>query len=387
MCGIFGLVSRYNSGFFKDHVALLQDMAICGQLRGVHGSGFFSVSKEGKQDWVKIGDNAQRLLNTKEYDTFIENTFRTGLACVGHNRFATKGDHSTPNAHPFKHKHIMLVHNGMVTNTDLDKNKVKVDSHSFTKDIANEGDAWKDVLTNATGAFCFVWHDHKLNKLLIYRNHERPMSMYRSDAMYIFASEKGMAHWLGARRGMKMDSIEIKPEVLYSFDMNLESGNRGRELMEEPLPLKKGYSVYSNYSHYERAHNDDYNSRPGWKNGIYTPPAISFTPGGTVAKKQLHNKKVGETILFSLYDETSEGLGASHIWKYTGILEEDGVTDNIDIYFLTKNRAKEWMDMPLLAGTICSVHADGVIQVKSKTVVEVESETVVSQKQIGRAHV
>jgi hypothetical protein len=388
MCGIFGLVSRTNFGFNQQHIDLLQDMAVCGQLRGTHGTGFFSSNKEGKEDWVKIGGSTGKLLPTKEYSTFINNAINNGLCVVGHNRFATRGDHSTDNAHPFKHKHIMLVHNGLVTSTDMEKNKVKVDSHSFTKDLANAGDDWKELLSNTKGAFCFVWHNTKLNRLFIYRNEDRPMSMYESDANYLFASERGMVHWLGARRNYKMEYVEIKPEVLYSFDMSTKYTGAFRKVEEEALPLKKNYKVYSNqydgYGYDNVTATNDWRARGTWKNGIWQPPSTHLTTTvtrGTVAKKYNHDKKVGEAVLFSLYDEAAQGLvNSPNEWKYTGVLEEDGFSENIDVIFLTKNRSAKWLDCPLLTGIICNIHPDGTIQVKTRTVEEVESTTVITQK-------
>ena len=375
MCGIWGLVAKNPNGFYKDHIDLAQNMLLCGQLRGTHGTGMFLVDKEGNPEYLKIGGNAQQLMDTKEFNPFMSRVLQKGTILVGHNRFATKGDHSTPNAHPFQYKQITLVHNGTVTSTDLEKNKVKVDSHSFTKDIANADD-FKEHLQLTRGAFCFVWYNKKLNKLLIYRNDERPLSMFEADNSFIFASEGNMVRWLAGRKNIKHDYREIKPEVLYSFDMSV---NGPKKIEEEPLPKKfhyySGYTPPATPPWRDTSHKNGY-----WRNGMfheYNPPPLSLVPKLPAPAKPTggitHGKKVGDNILFSLYDEAERGVGSSKVWEYQGILEEDGSTANVEVVFVTKNRDATWLDKPLLCGTICSVYPDGTLQVKTKSVEEVET--------------
>jgi predicted glutamine amidotransferase len=388
MCGIWGLVAKHSNGFYKDHVGLAEDMLLCGQLRGMHGTGMFMVNKDGQPEYLKIGGNAQKLMDDKEFNPYMNKVLQTGVAIVGHNRFATRGDHTTPNAHPFYYKNITLVHNGLVSSTDMEKNKVKVDSHSFTKDLSAAGDNYKELLQETNGAFTFVWHNKKLNKLLIYRNHERPMNMFEGDSTYMFASEGNMVRWLAGRRNLKHDYIEIKPEVLYSFDLDAKYS---RKMEEERLPKKHEY-----YPGFTPPASSPWNAGPvnttrkgHWKNNIWVPDdaQLALVPKLPVvslpAKKSMpHEKKVGDSVLFSLYDEVERGLGSTKVYEYQGILEADAQSENVEVVFMSKNKQSDWLDKPLLCGDICAIYPDGTIQIKTKTVCEVDTgeiETTIEQ--------
>lgn len=113
---------------------------------------------------------------------------------LGHNRHATKGASDNPAfAHPFKHGHITLVHNGsLTTHFALTKERFTVDSEAITK--AFEVDGPEAVIPKLNGAFALVWIDQKEKTLNFVRNSQRPFAIaWNQEQKSIYwASEKGM---------------------------------------------------------------------------------------------------------------------------------------------------------------------------------------------------
>lgn len=255
MCGIFGTIVKSKNGLWTPEEAFIQNLLVVGAVRGDHGTGTFWVphTDPTEVDYLKIAGNPYNLIHAKEWGDYWKEAKSKAKAFVGHHRYATKGKHTTDNAHPFQHKHITMVHNGTI-HWGLTKYEkmpgVEVDSHALTIAIAEEG---LQVLADMSGAFACVWHNAEDGTLNIAKNNERPLSLVRMEnGNYFFASEGPMLAWALNRvaHDKKWEKVDLVNNKHYKF--NLE--NLG-EPEVSPLPEKKWTSAssgsYSTYGSYQ----------------------------------------------------------------------------------------------------------------------------------------
>lgn len=219
MCGILGMHTANKSGYFSTDVDAFKAMLLMTSLRGRHSTGVFGVSKfahdKDKVSLVKVVGNPFNLddwdVSEEYYKRFVQN-FGTA---VGHCRYATRGEISASNAHPFKEGHITLVHNGMISNYEAlrDPKKhadISVDSHLIAKLIADEGA--EAILPRVHGAYVFIWWDSNDGTLNMARNAARPLFIAQTDKDGIlFASEGSTVAWNAMRHNQKYSSVAELP--------------------------------------------------------------------------------------------------------------------------------------------------------------------------------
>lgn len=130
MCGIFGLVLKENSGYPSLLLGkTLTSLFLLSESRGKEASGIAFYTDK-KLEYYKNAMPAHRLVKTKEYKVFLENSLRhvacsgtkkikAPLAVIGHTRLATNGpEQDTDNNQPIITEKIAGVHNGIVVNSD-----------------------------------------------------------------------------------------------------------------------------------------------------------------------------------------------------------------------------------------------------------------------------
>lgn len=349
MCGIVGLIAERKQGFFKQDMDVFGDLLLANQLRGMHGTGMFRVDKDSDYvDWLKIGDHASRFKNLKEYFPFIEQAYKEGQVIIGHNRYATTGSIDTNSAHPFTHKNITLVHNGRIYNTNEKKNGVSVDSESFTIDLANSEDDFKSVISDIKGAAALVWYNKKTKLLHMYRNEERPLSLFKTPFGWVLASEMDMGTWiLGRTKTTVTEKRSLIPGTLYTVDLKDDQ----RKLTEEKLE-RKSTTVYY---------------------GSASQPYYGFQQSRIITPSVTSKVRVGDVILFSYTNSSFITLNDLE-YTHEGILEDDD--DNAisaRVFFKSKTKlSEEFKDAPFLRGTVVSVinkgGGDFSYQVKARSV-------------------
>lgn len=229
MCGIFGVLAAGSAGAL--HRDYLFDALITGQVRGMHGTGVMTVTREGRVYSKGLAVHGSAFLEDKRARKVL-NSIQGARVVVGHNRFTTSGDNVDEHCHPFKFKHVCGVHNGGVADRVLnlvDKdNSHEVDSGRIFAAL-NAADDPLEVLTLLhQGAYCLVWTDTRTKALYFARNGSRPMHVAETGSGMYFASELGMLTWLLARNKVTHASTipiaSLDQHVLYKIPLADPSG-------------------------------------------------------------------------------------------------------------------------------------------------------------------
>tara|TARA_Y100000310_G_scaffold33171_1_gene31366 strand:- start:287 stop:1381 length:1095 start_codon:yes stop_codon:yes gene_type:complete len=211
MCGLVGCFGDIDLKI----ESLFENLLIIDALRGPHSTGVALVSKPKAAPYILKGVMSPiSLLSHSEY---MNRTKEFQHLMMGHNRFATKGDVVKKNAHPFRHNHITLTHNGTVHHTkplELDKT-FETDSETITYSISKVGidKTWE----NLNGAAMLVWWDRKEQTLNFISNEKRPFHfVYTKDKdCLMWASEFGMLHFT-----LKRNDIPFHDNQIYYPEKN-----------------------------------------------------------------------------------------------------------------------------------------------------------------------
>lgn len=242
MCGLVAIINKLNNGFTQQGKDNFTNMLYADAIRGMDSTGVFLVNNLGNVTWGKTKHNPVHLFITKEWEDLLASAYKEGRFLVGHNRKATVGKITDNTAHPFVEKHIILVHNGTLTNHKEVGNS-EVDSHAICKSIAEKGHI--ETIKMLQGAFALIWYDINKKALFICRNDKRPLSFVETSDSYYLSSEIGLTRWIVGRNhwGSKIvKEADIETEYLYEFPIE-----RPEEFTKTKLELHKPYSYLTNY--------------------------------------------------------------------------------------------------------------------------------------------
>lgn len=212
---------------FYDHdLNIVNQMFYCNTVRGAHGSGMFYVTHQGKAYTCKSAGAPYILAARKEFPGYWADIKKhNSRIVVTHNRFATKGDKTDKNAHPFLCGNIVMVHNGAVEHgSDLKNlNKFDVDSEALCSSINEIG--IHESIKKTQGAYAIVYYNVKERTLNMIRNKERPLhiALDKQINTITFASEAKMLDWIltrNTRMASSVQMLELPTDELWTFSMD-----------------------------------------------------------------------------------------------------------------------------------------------------------------------
>lgn len=226
---------------------------ILDSLRGVDSTGIAAIGRHVPNQVVKAIGNPFELIDNINYSKAIN---RLNRCVIGHNRYATQGELSKQNAHPFEFETVIGVHNGTLNNKWALRggNDFKVDSQALYNHIDKEG--LRSAINVATGAWSLVWWDKVSETLNFLRNKERPMFVahaLKTDTIF-FASEKWMLLVACSREEVEIgEPYETMEDVHYEYHISQSECKIKKPIVREmkaPEPVQRVIS----YGHIPQQH-------------------------------------------------------------------------------------------------------------------------------------
>ena len=226
MCGLIGYTG--NEGQTAKPSVLKKIMA-ANDSRGGHSSGYY----DGEFFTKVVGKTP---LLSDEINKLKTNVF------IGHTRFATHGEITCENQHPFQYDNIIGAHNGVLNNyievgDEVGEDETTVDSQMIFKvlNAAQKSPDFLNTLGLFSGTLATIFTDTKAGLVYAYRN-GNPLYVGRDNkGGAYFSSLKPILHTCGLKQ-----IFELKEERVYVF--------KGGQIIDRiDINIEPVYSV-NNYS-------------------------------------------------------------------------------------------------------------------------------------------
>lgn len=244
MCGLVGVINKNKFGFLREQQEIFATLLFVDMLRGADSTGMFVVRGEGDVYVAKDAVHSVDFMSTDEYDEGQRRAFRDGMAMIGHNRKATKGNVVDRNAHPFNvENNIILVHNGTMSEDHTKHADVEVDSHAIAH-LIHEKKNVTEALSSFWGAYALIWYDVAEATVSMIRNSQRPLWWMETQSSWIWASTPDMLEFARYRHGLRLitQPTELPEDVLQQYKL---LPNKDWEVSNEKLSIRRTYT--SNY--------------------------------------------------------------------------------------------------------------------------------------------
>jgi predicted glutamine amidotransferase len=250
ICGLVGYISSAPKMYGIKKREILSQLLYADTMRGFDSTGIYVVNEDNTKLFYKRALAGYDFIQTKTYNSIMMKNDPSVV--LGHNRLATHGEVSDDNAHPFKDRHIVLTHNGVVNG--YVKKDFDVDSKWIAYLLAEEGTAG---LAKVQGNFALVWYNTNTNCVHFCRNEGRTFfyAVCRAQNTIFYASEKGMLEWILNREGAVVDEMcEVQPGIVYTIPHST------LEVTQAPVEFYKA-PVYQNNFHSRRNYSGPYDKR------------------------------------------------------------------------------------------------------------------------------
>lgn len=294
MCGVIAVISKT---YHKDAISVFKQMLYVGALRGWDGAGLFKVNHMGCIVHKQPGPSS----NLLHYLNKPPETSLFGDILVGHNRAATKGQHTIDNTHPFQEKNITLVHNGTIFNHKELKD-TEVDSHAICHFLTEHTP--QELIDSLFGSYTLIWYDTDTNNLHFMRNSDRPLWIVHTKDLTVLVSEAKMAEWILSRTGIVVNDIEeVTPFTLYTINIKDKHVIKKEQLKERQLTNLVTYKKKE-----EEEKEEEIKLPKNKKDKILTPK----NKGTLAILESLEKRGLKKNDIFTAYCYNSEPIGESY---------------------------------------------------------------------------
>jgi len=224
MCGIFGFAkkSESQSDFhlekIKEMTGYLTEASV---IRGSDSTGMAIISPRFHNIW-KSTLSSPELVGHDDWDTIMRSVDRGTTAVIGHVRFATHGDVTARNSHPFSIGGVIGAHNGVIYNhSSLDKQlgaKSEVDSEVIFGAIDKFGT--KEGLEKLNGDYALTFVKDNPYEVYLAREFSRPLNYaYWKKARTLFwASTEEILQYALKMSGLVLESKSLKQDFIFKLD-------------------------------------------------------------------------------------------------------------------------------------------------------------------------
>ena len=252
MCGIVGFISSANYGLNAKQADVFETMLFLDTQRGWDSTGSFGVQRNNNVYIAKDAVHGADFICTKEFTELRHKMIASGQFWVGHNRWATRGEVTDKNAHPFwVEDKVVLVQNGTMRGDHKKHKDVEVDTEALAHVIA-ENDDISVALNKIDASYALVWYNVNDKTLYMIRNTERPLYTVESTAGDIlFASEENMILYSAYKHELKLKGkpVMLEPMMLQKYKLKQDGGFTHEQ---EKITIKPKYqevhSPHSNFS-------------------------------------------------------------------------------------------------------------------------------------------